>query len=144
MGGYGNGAGYQQPPYGAAPNQHVYGNPIMMNSTSGGEGTPQGDFTCLRLRGLPYHANENNIVEFFQGYHMKAILPSTVPVHNRPSGEAYVEFHGAEECMRAYRQKNGAMMDRRYIELFPASKQEMDWAADGMDPREIRKRLGGR
>lgn len=26
-------------------------------------------------------------------------------------------------------------MDRRYIELFPATKQEMELAAAGMDPR---------
>jgi len=147
MGGYGggssgNGAYSHQPPYGSPPN--MYGNGYGVAPATSAGGGVQGDFTCLRLRGLPYHANENNIVEFFQGFHMKAILPSTVPVHNRPSGEAYVEFHGSDECMRAYRQKNGAMMDRRYIELFPSSKQEMDWAADGMDPREIRKRLGGR
>lgn len=34
-----------------------------------------------------------------------------------------------------------AMMDRRYIELFPSSKQEMELAAAGMDPRGMTTRI---
>lgn len=94
----------------------------------------------VRLRGLPYHANENHIVEFFHGYAMSAILPATAPIDGRPSGEAYVEFVSPEEAWRALKSRNGALMDRRYIELFPATKQEMELAAAGMDPREIRSR----
>lgn len=66
---------------------------------------------------------------------MTAILPSTIPIDGRPSGEAYVQFSDVSETWRALQAKNGARMDRRYIELFPASKQEMTFAAQGGDPR---------
>eukprot|EP01054_Gregarina_sp_Poly1_P010854 Gregarina_sp_Poly_1__10853@NODE_841_length_6022_cov_31_299244_g608_i0_p2_GENE_NODE_841_length_6022_cov_31_299244_g608_i0NODE_841_length_6022_cov_31_299244_g608_i0_p2_ORF_typecomplete_len172_score25_02RRM_1/PF00076_22/1_8e06_NODE_841_length_6022_cov_31_299244_g608_i021362651 len=99
-------------------------------------------FTVLRLRGLPYGSNENHIVQFFFGFSMTTILPSTVPVDGRPSGEAYVEFVSPEEALRAFQMRQGARIEHRYIELFPASKQEMEYAAAGLDPREIRLRLG--
>eukprot|EP01053_Blabericola_migrator_P004735 Blabericola_migrator_1__4734@NODE_2498_length_2679_cov_71_646631_g1567_i0_p1_GENE_NODE_2498_length_2679_cov_71_646631_g1567_i0NODE_2498_length_2679_cov_71_646631_g1567_i0_p1_ORF_typecomplete_len805_score83_12RRM_1/PF00076_22/0_001RRM_1/PF00076_22/0_00062RRM_1/PF00076_22/3_8e05RRM_5/PF13893_6/3_1e03RRM_5/PF13893_6/1_9RRM_5/PF13893_6/70RRM_7/PF16367_5/7_5e02RRM_7/PF16367_5/50RRM_7/PF16367_5/1_5e02_NODE_2498_length_2679_cov_71_646631_g1567_i0952509 len=99
-------------------------------------------FTVLRLRGLPYGSNENHIVQFFLGFSMTTILPSTVPVDGRPSGEAYVEFVSPEEALRAFQLRQGARIEHRYIELFPASKQEMEYAAAGLDPREIRLRLG--
>eukprot|EP00920_Eleutheroschizon_duboscqi_P039810 GHVT01095522.1.p1 GENE.GHVT01095522.1~~GHVT01095522.1.p1 ORF type:complete len:157 (-),score=31.81 GHVT01095522.1:942-1412(-) len=76
--------------------------------------------------------------QFFHGYHMAAVLPSTVPVDGRPSGEAYVQFTDANEAWRAYQHKQGAMMERRWIELFPTSKAEMDFAAAGGDPKAFR------
>eukprot|EP01056_Protomagalhaensia_sp_Gyna25_P005141 Protomagalhaensia_sp_Gyna_25__5140@NODE_5_length_9194_cov_16_563845_g4_i0_p4_GENE_NODE_5_length_9194_cov_16_563845_g4_i0NODE_5_length_9194_cov_16_563845_g4_i0_p4_ORF_typecomplete_len655_score108_63RRM_1/PF00076_22/0_00066RRM_1/PF00076_22/0_00065RRM_1/PF00076_22/3_7e05RRM_5/PF13893_6/5_3e02RRM_5/PF13893_6/1_6RRM_5/PF13893_6/51HrpB1_HrpK/PF09613_10/0_13DUF3053/PF11254_8/0_25_NODE_5_length_9194_cov_16_563845_g4_i025394503 len=106
------------------------------------EAADQYPFTVLRLRGLPYGSNENHIVQFFLGFSMTTILPSTVPVDGRPSGEAYVEFVSPEEAMRAFQLQQGARIEHRYIELFPASKQEMEYAAAGLDPREIRLRLG--
>lgn len=36
---------------------------------------------------------------------MTTILPSTVPVDGRPSGEAYVEFVSPEEAVRAFQVK---------------------------------------
>lgn len=83
-------------------------------------------FCDLRLPGFQ---------QFFQGFHMTAILPSTIPIDGRPSGEAYVQFSDVNETWRALQTRNGARMDRRYIELFPASKQEMTFAAQGGDPR---------
>lgn len=52
---------------------------------------------------------------------MSTILPSTVPVDGRPSGEAYVEFTSAEEAMRAYQQKQKVgvvVFFREFIFLF--------------------------
>eukprot|EP00920_Eleutheroschizon_duboscqi_P039809 GHVT01095521.1.p1 GENE.GHVT01095521.1~~GHVT01095521.1.p1 ORF type:complete len:197 (-),score=48.63 GHVT01095521.1:931-1521(-) len=95
-------------------------------------------FHVLRMRGLPFSANEQHIMQFFHGYHMAAVLPSTVPVDGRPSGEAYVQFTDANEAWRAYQHKQGAMMERRWIELFPTSKAEMDFAAAGGDPKAFR------
>eukprot|EP00922_Rhytidocystis_sp_ex-Travisia-forbesii_P053959 GHVS01080083.1.p1 GENE.GHVS01080083.1~~GHVS01080083.1.p1 ORF type:complete len:545 (+),score=74.13 GHVS01080083.1:26-1660(+) len=99
-------------------------------------------FCVVRMRGLPYHANEQHIVNFFQGYHMAAILPATAPIHGRPSGEAYVQFADPGEAWRAYNERQGCLMDRRYIELFAATQREMDYAAAGADPKMIRERAG--
>ncbi|KAF8817873.1 Rna recognition motif-containing protein [Cardiosporidium cionae] len=92
-------------------------------------------FTVIRLRGLPFHANESHIVNFFSGFQMSAVLPSTAPINGRPSGEAYVQFTDAEEAWKAYHSKNGHLIDRRYIELFPATMQDMEYAMRGGDPR---------
>ncbi|KAF8820322.1 Rna recognition motif-containing protein [Cardiosporidium cionae] len=96
-------------------------------------------FTVIRLRGLPFHANESHIVNFFSGFQMLSVLPSTAPVNGRPSGEAYVQFTDAEEAWKAYHSKNGHLIDRRYIELFPATFQDMEYAMRGGDPR-VRER----
>ncbi|CDJ40144.1 RRM domain-containing protein, putative [Eimeria tenella] len=129
-GGYGGAT--QQAAYTQPPAQVVQSPPVQDVAP-----IPVGwNYTVLRLRGMPFNANEQHIVQFFQGFHMTAILPSTIPIDGRPSGEAYVQFSDVSETWRALQAKNGARMDRRYIELFPASKQEMTFAAQGGDPRE--------
>ncbi|CDJ46738.1 RRM domain-containing protein, putative [Eimeria brunetti] len=167
MGGpQGSYAGYGAPShdvyggYGGAVQQAVYSQPppqIAQPPPAQDVGPiPAGwSYTVLRLRGMPFNANEQHIVvgdrwllsvcpsvrqQFFQGFHMTAILPSTIPIDGRPSGEAYVQFSDVSETWRALQTKNGARMDRRYIELFPASKQEMTFAAQGGDPRAFRER----
>eukprot|EP00917_Polyrhabdina_sp_WS-2016_P012155 GHVP01026753.1.p1 GENE.GHVP01026753.1~~GHVP01026753.1.p1 ORF type:complete len:516 (+),score=73.69 GHVP01026753.1:2-1549(+) len=107
-------------------------------SADNSHGSSQEIMTVLRMRGLPFSCNEHHILEFFKGFAMMSVLPSTVPVEGRPSGEAYVEFDSANESMRALQERNKAVMERRYIELFPASKQEMNLAAAGHTPRDIK------
>jgi len=87
------------------------------------------------MRGLPYSATETDIVQFFAGFQMLAVLPSTAPINGRPSGEAYVEFASPDEAQRAYIARNRATMGHRYVELFHATKAEMMAAAAGHDPR---------
>lgn len=75
--------------------------------------------SVVRLRGLPYYANENNIVEFFHGFAMSAILPATAPIDGRPSGEAYVEFVSVEEAWRALKTRQGVsfLSLRRFLTI---------------------------
>ncbi|KAL8273164.1 hypothetical protein Esti_002922 [Eimeria stiedai] len=126
--------------FGGAPPQTAYSGAtaqVAQGAPLQDVGPPSANWnsSVLRLRGMPFNANEQHIVQFFQGFHMTAILPSTIPIDGRPSGEAYVQFVDANEAWRAMQTRNGARMDRRYIELFPASKQEMSFAAQGGDPR---------
>eukprot|EP00916_Digyalum_oweni_P015002 GHVL01024503.1.p1 GENE.GHVL01024503.1~~GHVL01024503.1.p1 ORF type:complete len:465 (-),score=90.38 GHVL01024503.1:20-1414(-) len=106
-----------------------------MGGTGGGYGAMGGtgggypSEGVLRLRGLPYSASEQDIVNFFDGYAMAAILPSTAPVNGKPSGEAYVEFVNPQEAYRAFTERNRAMLGNRYIELFSARKSDMLAAA---------------
>ena len=80
---------------------------------------------ALRMRGLPYRATEKDVVNFFQGI---TIVPGGIHflmnASGRPSGEGYVEFPNAEEAEKAMAKHNQRMM-HRYIELFRASKQEV-------------------
>ncbi|KAL8424242.1 hypothetical protein Efla_007291 [Eimeria flavescens] len=126
-----HGGAPQQNAYSASPPQVAQPPPMQ----DVGLPTAGWNYTVLRLRGMPFNANEQHIVQFFQGFHMTAILPSTIPIDGRPSGEAYVQFADVNEAWRALQTRNGARMDRRYIELFAATKQEMTFAAQGGDPR---------
>ncbi|PFH37212.1 RNA recognition motif-containing protein [Besnoitia besnoiti] len=138
-GGYGGG-GYGGGGYGGGGGSGGYS---PAGPHGGGMEGGNWNYQVLRLRGLPYSANEQHIVQFFNGFHMAAILPSTIPIDGRPSGEAYVQFVDAGEAWRAFQAKNGGRIDKRMIELFPSSKQEMEFAAQGGDPRVFRERNRG-
>eukprot|EP00386_Alphamonas_edax_P010850 GDKI01034704.1.p2 GENE.GDKI01034704.1~~GDKI01034704.1.p2 ORF type:complete len:112 (-),score=37.51 GDKI01034704.1:183-518(-) len=110
-----------------------------MGGSSGGAPMVGRD-TVLRMRGLPFDANEHDIMNFFAGFAMAAVLPSTAPIDGRPSGEAFVEFASPEEAGRAMQTRNKANMGGRWVELYLSSKEDMMAAAAGVDPRTIRYR----
>ncbi|KAJ6796517.1 Uncharacterized protein M6B38_218910 [Iris pallida] len=82
----------------------------------------------LRMRGLPYSAGKDDIMDFFKDYQLSEETVHIVLNSNgRPAGEAYVEFANAEDS------KSAMGMDRmtlgsRYIELFPSTAKEMNQA----------------
>ena len=86
----------------------------------------QGYEGVVRMRGLPYSAQAEDVIEFFaglnvseEGIHM-IVLPD-----GRPSGEAYVELAEPNDVAAAMkRHKN--KIDSRYIELFQARTELAD------------------
>eukprot|EP00667_Euglena_gracilis_P013733 EG_transcript_14181 len=92
---------------------------------AGGFGGAGGDFV-VRLRGLPFRATEADIVAFFAGLNVAQSV--IVFSGGRPSGEAYVELRDKLSFDGAL-QRNRQLMGSRYIEVFPASRVEMDTAA---------------
>ncbi|GAB2287041.1 hypothetical protein Dimus_021428 [Dionaea muscipula] len=82
----------------------------------------------LRLRGLPYSAIKDDILEFFKNFELSEDkVHITYNSEGRPSGDAFVEFSNPEDS-RAAMSKDRKTLGSRYIELFPSSKQEMDEA----------------
>ncbi|KAG0467849.1 hypothetical protein HPP92_017177 [Vanilla planifolia] len=80
----------------------------------------------LRMRGLPYSAGKEDVLDFFKDYelsedHIHIILNAD----SRPTGEAYVEFANAD-ASRAAMVKDRMTLGSRYIELFPSTAKEMD------------------
>lgn len=76
------------------------------------------------MRGLPFTATKDNIVEFFQGHN---IVPETVVMtyrgDGRATGEGYIGFltpDDAKDAMGLHRKTMGS----RYIELFISNKEE--------------------
>lgn len=71
---------------------------------------------CIHMRGLPFVANEQDILDFF-----KPLNPVNVVLHynddGRASGEADVDFATHEEAQSGMT-KDRACMKHRYIELF--------------------------
>ncbi|RDY10439.1 Heterogeneous nuclear ribonucleoprotein F, partial [Mucuna pruriens] len=93
------------------------------------EGKDSAEHTgVLRLRGLPFSASKDDIMEFFKDFGLSE--DSTHIIMNsegRPSGEAYVEFASAEDS-KAAMVKDRMTLGSRYIELFPSSHSEMEEA----------------
>lgn len=80
---------------------------------------------ALKLRGLPYTVCHDDIVSFFQDYDFDV---NSVKIgenaYGKRTGEAVLVFKTPEEAERAKREKQGANIGPRYIEIFPLASQE--------------------
>jgi len=77
----------------------------------------------IRMRGLPYSATDEDVMEFFE-------VPRPSGIHlikddlGRPSGEGFVEFKSEVDAIAAMA-KHRHHMGHRYIELFRSSPEEL-------------------
>ena len=84
----------------------------------------------VRLRGLPFNATPDLILQFFTGYE---VPKGPMGVHlilgpnGRPNGEAFVEF-ATEEVADAALAKDRATIGTRYVEVFRATPEQMGQA----------------
>ncbi|XP_045023270.1 RNA-binding protein fusilli-like isoform X1 [Daphnia magna] len=87
---------------------------------------------CIRLRGLPYEAQVEHILEFL-GEHAKSIVYQGVHmVYNaqgQPSGEAFIQMDSEQSSFQAAHQRHHRYMvfgkKQRYIEVFQCSGEDM-------------------
>ncbi|KAL0915812.1 hypothetical protein M5K25_013271 [Dendrobium thyrsiflorum] len=80
----------------------------------------------LRMRGLPYSAGKEDILDFFKDYELSEDrIYVALNAEGRPSGEAYVEFANPV-ASRSAMARDRMTLGRRYIELFPSTTKEMD------------------
>ena len=78
----------------------------------------------LRIRGLPFGATTDDVIEFFRPLRLSSSSPVLcVPLEQRPPGEAYVRFKNREDAERGMR-RHRAMMQRRFIEVFHVVDQK--------------------
>ncbi|KAL6563924.1 hypothetical protein OROHE_005164 [Orobanche hederae] len=83
----------------------------------------------LRMRGLPYSASREDILDFFKDFELsEGKIHLIGNAEGRAAGEAIVEFASPEDS-RAAMAKDRKMLGYRYIELFPASRDELEEAA---------------
>lgn len=122
-------------PIGEDPVSRVKVPPVIQSTRGGGRPAPGvrrsgggiqvGEHTgFLRMRGLPFSATKEDIVEFFQGH---KIIPETIVMtyrgDGRATGEGYVGFETPDDskaAMALHRNTIGT----RYIELFISNKDE--------------------
>ena len=83
----------------------------------------------LKLRGLPFSAGRDEIIDFFDDSMLglpvlssDAVLIATAG-DGRPTGQAFVEFESPEQVEMALK-KDRHMMGTRYIELFASTEDE--------------------
>ncbi|XP_002513501.2 heterogeneous nuclear ribonucleoprotein F isoform X2 [Ricinus communis] len=93
------------------------------------EGKDSAEHTgVLRLRGLPFSAGKDDIMEFFKDFVLSEdSVHITMNSEGRPTGEAFVEFASAEDS-KAAMAKDRMTLGSRYIELFPSSIEELEEA----------------
>lgn len=103
-------SGYNMPPYGGPPGpQNPYTTHVIHQKPS-----------CLRMRGLPFNTQENEITQFFQVVH---VTPTRI--HKKTDGaEAYVEFSSHAELQKALT-RDKAFLGKRYVELFEVQYDDM-------------------
>ena len=91
---------------------------------------------CLRMRGVPYNADEAAVRDFFSGFEVDKVVVSYDTMLGKPKGEAYARMTTEEEASRAVAERNTQMLGSRYIELFSVPTEEMDEAAKLADEVE--------
>ncbi|KAM1807572.1 hypothetical protein ACFX11_030556 [Malus domestica] len=93
------------------------------------EGKESAEHTgVLRLRGLPFSAGKDDIMDFFKDYVLsESSIHFTMNSEGRPTGEGFVEFASAEDS-KAAMAKDRMTLGSRYIELFPSTHDELDEA----------------
>jgi len=90
----------------------------------GRQGAGAADACFVKLRGLPYSADQHQIGAFFQPL---LILGMQVALNNsgQPSGFGFVQFRSAEDVATAL-SRSGNVMGSRYVEVFRSTRMEME------------------
>ncbi|XP_023666697.1 epithelial splicing regulatory protein 1 isoform X11 [Paramormyrops kingsleyae] len=90
---------------------------------------PPGVRDCVRLRGLPYTATIEDILEFL-GEFTADIRPHGVHMvlnqQGRPSGDAFIQMKSAERAFLTAQRCHKKTMKDRYVEVFQCSAEEMN------------------
>lgn len=82
------------------------------------------DTTVLRMRGLPFSAGKDDILDFFSDFVLtEDSIHMTINSSGRPTGEAFVEFASMEDAKAALA-KDRMTLGSRYVELFTSSPDE--------------------
>ncbi|KAM4614254.1 epithelial splicing regulatory protein 2 isoform 1-T1 [Discoglossus pictus] len=89
---------------------------------------------CVRLRGLPYTAGIDDILEFM-GDSTADIKPHGVHMvlnqQGRPSGDAFIQMKSSDKAFLVAQKCHKKMMKDRYVEVFQCSGEEMNFVLMG-------------
>ena len=88
---------------------------------------PAPEFTCLKLKGLPYSVTLDNIHTFFQGYN---IIADSVKIgkmaDGKLTGEACVLFNTSDDCNAAHAALDHQNIGSRWVKLIRVQQHEYD------------------
>ncbi|KAJ7413280.1 Epithelial splicing regulatory protein 1 [Willisornis vidua] len=89
---------------------------------------------CIRLRGLPYAATIEDILEFLGEFSADIRTHGVHMVLNhqgRPSGDAFIQMKSADRAFLAAQKCHKKTMKDRYVEVFQCSAEEMNFVLMG-------------
>ncbi|XP_074103071.1 RNA-binding protein fusilli isoform X2 [Cotesia typhae] len=96
---------------------------------------------CVRLRGLPYEALVEHILEFMGEYAKHIVYRGVHMVYNsqgQPSGEAFIQMDSENSAFACASQRHHRYMifgkKQRYIEVFQCSGDDMNLVLTGAAP----------
>ncbi|CAG2055762.1 unnamed protein product [Timema podura] len=96
---------------------------------------------CIRLRGLPYEAQVEHILEFLGDYAKSIVFQGVHMVYNaqgQPSGEAFIQMDSEQSAFMTAQNKHHRYMffgkKQRYIEVFQCSGEDMNLVLTGGIP----------
>ncbi|XP_056638862.1 RNA-binding protein fusilli isoform X2 [Diorhabda carinulata] len=99
---------------------------------------------CVRLRGLPYEAQVEHILDFLGDYAQNIVLQGVHMVINsqgQPSGEAFIQMDSEQSAFMTAQQKHHRYMifgkKQRYIEVFQCSGEDMNLVLTGGIPAPV-------
>ncbi|OBS66362.1 hypothetical protein A6R68_05096 [Neotoma lepida] len=89
---------------------------------------------CIRLRGLPYAATVEDILDFLGEFSTDIRTHGVHMVLNhqgRPSGDAFIQMKSADRAFMAAQKYHKKTMKDRYVEVFQCSAEEMNFVLMG-------------
>nr|XP_035132594.2 epithelial splicing regulatory protein 1 isoform X2 [Callithrix jacchus] len=89
---------------------------------------------CIRLRGLPYAATIEDILDFLGEFATDIRTHGVHMVLNhqgRPSGDAFIQMKSADRAFMAAQKCHKKTMKDRYVEVFQCSAEEMNFVLMG-------------
>uniref|UniRef100_A0A8D9FA09 RNA-binding protein fusilli n=1 Tax=Cacopsylla melanoneura TaxID=428564 RepID=A0A8D9FA09_9HEMI len=96
---------------------------------------------CIRLRGLPYDASVEHILEFLGEFASNIVYQGVHMVYNtqgQPSGEAFIQMDSEQSAFLAAQLRHNRYMiigkKQRYIEVFQCSGEDMNLVLNGVLP----------
>ncbi|KAL3287701.1 hypothetical protein HHI36_002165 [Cryptolaemus montrouzieri] len=99
---------------------------------------------CIRLRGLPYEAQVEHILDFLGDYAKNIVFQGVHMVYNaqgQPSGEAFIQMDSEQSAFITAQQKHHRYMifgkKQRYIEVFQCSGEDMNLVLTGGIPAPV-------
>ncbi|XP_049817658.1 RNA-binding protein fusilli isoform X2 [Aethina tumida] len=99
---------------------------------------------CIRLRGLPYEAQVEHILDFLGDYAKNIVFQGVHMVYNaqgQPSGEAFIQMDSEQSAYVTAQQKHHRYMifgkKQRYIEVFQCSGEDMNLVLTGGIPASV-------
>ena len=87
---------------------------------------PAADALFVKLRGLPYSANDQQIAGFFAPLQVIAVQVA-FNANGQPSGFGFVQFRTPDDATNA-QQRSNQVLGSRYVEVFRCSRAEMEQA----------------
>mmetsp|Transcript_19521 Transcript_19521/g.50730 ORF Transcript_19521/g.50730 Transcript_19521/m.50730 type:complete len:528 (+) Transcript_19521:90-1673(+) len=86
--------------------------------------------SVVKIKSLPFDANQLDIIQFFEGFRLKPNgVQLVVRSDNKPTGEAFVDFEAPDEAARAIKEKDHKVFSDkfgdRYVRLIQVSRKEM-------------------